>query len=467
MFDPECARSPRRGAPPGAWLGAWVALGLLCTVGSDCSGEQDATANPPGVPRADAARDTSADVAPSHEASSCVPATCAQIGAQCGNAPDACGGIVSCGACASGQTCGGAGPNLCGTGACTPKTCLQLQLSCGVASDGCGDVVSCGDCAPPLTCGGGGDPKSCGCMPKTCATLGIECGTADDACGGALDCGGCASGQSCENGACKCLPPTVSCGTGCVDTTNDPSNCGACFTQCPGGLPCVGGKCSDPCANNFCSDHGWCEAGACLCDPGYAGTDCSSCDGVWTLVPGSSPPACQPTNAIDGTAAGEAIDGTSGADLLRGLDGNDTLRGLDGNDYVNGNVGNDQVNGNTGRDAVYGGSGDDIVMGGADNDYVMGGIGVDQVLGDEGDDRLEGGPDNDTLDGGNGNDHYMIDGLGNDTFDDPGGTDAARCKPGVTITADQMIGADRKLTLSTGGTVLILGNRVEAVLGCN
>ncbi|MBW2527577.1 MAG: hypothetical protein JRI23_25570, partial [Deltaproteobacteria bacterium] len=85
----------------------------------------------------------------------------------------------------------------------------------------------------------------------------------------------------------------------------------------------------------------------------------------------------------------------------------------------------------------------------------------------DGNDRLIGGDGNDTIYGGLGNDRYVIDGLGADIFDDQSGSDEARCLPGVTIVSDQMQGSDRVLTLNTGGTVRIVGNRVESVLGCN
>src|SRR5690349_18837718 len=49
--------------------------------------------------------------------------TCAGAGANCGPLADGCGGIIQCGTCPSGQTCGGSGmSSVCGTPACTPKT---------------------------------------------------------------------------------------------------------------------------------------------------------------------------------------------------------------------------------------------------------------------------------------------------------------------------------------------------------
>jgi len=82
----------------------------------------------------------------------CKPATECPAGQDCGYAPDGCGGLIACGVCKSGETCGGGTPpvaNKCGkgTGTCVPKTCDQQGLECGPAADGCGDKIdSCGVC---------------------------------------------------------------------------------------------------------------------------------------------------------------------------------------------------------------------------------------------------------------------------------------------------------------------------------
>jgi Ca2+-binding RTX toxin-like protein len=224
----------------------------------------------------------------------------------------------------------------------------------------------------------------------------------------------------------------------------------------------------DPCAGITCANHGWCEAGICLCDVGYAGTACDVCDGSWRAVAGAVPVSCLPLNAIDGTESPDPLlDGTAGDDYLRGLGGDDMIRGLDGSDYVNGNAGLDTVNGNVGRDEVAGGADDDTVFGGADDDVVIGGGGDDTVVGGMGNDRLIGGDGNDTLQGDDGDDRFMIDGLGIDRIEDSAGNDAARCVPGVTVISDTRVGADRLLILSSGGRVTIVGDVVERILGCN
>jgi hypothetical protein len=75
----------------------------------------------------------------------CKPTTCATVGAQCGTILDGCGGTVDCGGCDAG-TCGGGGPNGCGTNPCVPGTCASLGFECGPISDGCGSVIQCGMC---------------------------------------------------------------------------------------------------------------------------------------------------------------------------------------------------------------------------------------------------------------------------------------------------------------------------------
>jgi hypothetical protein len=50
---------------------------------------------------------------------SCVPATCAELGALCGPVGDRCGGLLACGSCPSGEVCGAAGPGRCGAPICT------------------------------------------------------------------------------------------------------------------------------------------------------------------------------------------------------------------------------------------------------------------------------------------------------------------------------------------------------------
>ena len=113
----------------------------------------------------------------------CPPTTCADSQADCGDLFDGCDAVLACGECAAGQTCGARGPNRCGTGSCAPRSCRDSAVECGRVSDGCGSVLACGTCGAPETCGGGGVANRCGCTPGTCADVGATCGSLSDGCG--------------------------------------------------------------------------------------------------------------------------------------------------------------------------------------------------------------------------------------------------------------------------------------------
>jgi hypothetical protein len=176
----------------------------------------------------------------------CMPQTCAQAGAQCGPAGDGCGGLLDCGPCPAGQTCGGGGqPSVCGAPTCTPKTCQDQNIHCGPAGDGCGNLIQCGACPAGQTCGGGGQPGVCGnltCTPKTCQDQGIQCGPAGDGCGGLLSCGSCPAGQTCGGGG----QPGVCGNQPCVPKTCAELgfNCGPAGDGCGGVIQC--GTCQLP-----------------------------------------------------------------------------------------------------------------------------------------------------------------------------------------------------------------------------
>lgn len=201
----------------------------------------------------------------------CVPKTCATLEANCGSAPDGCGGKIECGDCPDGQLCGGGGANKCGADECNPKSCVQVGASCGYASDGCSQAIDCGGCSPPTTCGGGGTPNQCGCAPKTCAQLDANCGTVPDGCLGVVDCGNCLSGQTCggggpnQCGAETCTPKT------CAQLS---ASCGYVSDGCSKALNC--GECTEP---NVCGGGG--TANQCGCTPkscSQLGASCGTVD---------------------------------------------------------------------------------------------------------------------------------------------------------------------------------------------
>ncbi len=199
------------------------------------------------------------------DAGECTPATCLSLGAQCGSAPDRCGGIVECGSCSGELTCGGAGPNQCGSSACSPRTCLMLDAQCGYVFDGCSQALDCGVCSHPLVCELNGKQNRCGCVKATCTDIGASCGTTPDGCGGFLDCGACPIGEMCGGGG-----PNV-CGTKWCT----PKTCVQLGASC--------GHVSDGCGSvlhcGLCVEPGFvCQGGACVCQPSNGGLEI--CDGI-------------------------------------------------------------------------------------------------------------------------------------------------------------------------------------------
>ncbi|MBI5534049.1 MAG: hypothetical protein HY898_15110 [Deltaproteobacteria bacterium] len=262
-------------------------LVMVAGCGGADSGDTTASGGPEPQPEASpseagadqAAEDQNAPIDAMQEADvqetgpTCMPKTCAQLGANCGEAPDGCGGKIECGTCQSGQICGGGGgSNKCGVNPCYPKTCAQVGATCGLATDGCALVIDCGFCPAPLTCGGGGKEGQCGCAPKTCAQIGASCGTAPDGCGGVVDCGSCASGQTCGGGG------TNQCGTqGCTPKSCAQlgASCGVVSDACSKAVDC--GSCTLP---DVCGGQGM--PNQCGCTPKTCAQLSASCG----LVPG-------------------------------------------------------------------------------------------------------------------------------------------------------------------------------------
>ncbi len=99
-------------------------------------------------------------------AAGCVPLTCETTGGTfCGVIGNGCGGSLDCGDCAGGATCGGGGvEHVCGGApdcvrvGCSPDGGAQY---CGTIGDGCGGVLDCGDCDSGDTCGGDGIAHVC------------------------------------------------------------------------------------------------------------------------------------------------------------------------------------------------------------------------------------------------------------------------------------------------------------------
>jgi hypothetical protein len=176
---------------------------------------------------AQAARTTIAVSFSDSQTCGCKPTTCAAAKAECGSIDDGCGGKLSCGTCASPQTCGGAGvANHCG---CKPATCAELGVSCGKVSDGCGGTLDCGECCKPLDAchvAGVRDPKT-----GVCSNPPAPDGTSCD------DGNSCTSGDVCTAGTCGGTPYTCNDGLGCTSDSCDGKG-GCVFAVNPGF--CVG-----------------------------------------------------------------------------------------------------------------------------------------------------------------------------------------------------------------------------------
>ncbi len=223
------------------------------------------------------------------EGPSCTPTTCTEQNANCGTLPDGCDGTLACGECPVGQTCGAAGPNLCGEGECTPTTCVQAGAECGSISDGCGNLLDCGGCPSGETCGAI-TANQCGiiCVPTTCDEQNAECGSISDGCSGTLDCGACSAGETCGAQA------PNQCGEGaCVPTTcaAEGAQCGSIPDGCSGTLDCgecgPGQVCGSQTAN-ICTDIP-CTPTTCAAQSATCGTisdgcgstlNCGSCNGT-------------------------------------------------------------------------------------------------------------------------------------------------------------------------------------------
>lgn len=241
----------------------------------------------------DAASEEEAAVSEGGSDVGCVPRTCLQVGAVCGQALDGCGSTMECGECASGQTCGGAGPNQCGSNGCTPKTCTQLAASCGQISDECSNVLDCGGCTAPETCGGGGIAYQCGC---TCALPNAK----------ALCQAGVCSIGACESGFADCADDVSD---GCeVDTTTDPNNCGGC------GVGCAYSHAAALCTSGMC--------GRGKCDPGWADCNASDLDGCEVLLSSDAKNCGTCGNVCPGAPLALCQNGTCAMSDCKGTTGN-------------------------------------------------------------------------------------------------------------------------------------------------
>jgi hypothetical protein len=282
----------------------------------------------------------------------CEPATCEQLGTDCGTVADGCGGTVDCGSCPDGKSCSLVHPNVCSelSELCVPVAadvaCAGKQ--CGVEGDGCGGTLDCGSCPDTQLCGLA-QPFQCaeptagsGSCPQritSSADAAAECGVIGDGCGGTLDCGACTGGRVCGVDApwqcgtppvCQPLDPQTACANKCGLVSNGCGtevqggviDCQALF-PCPDGQGCGGGGIPNQCGASPGGGHPLDQASACA--NAVCGAASDGCGGSYTCGTCPAGEACHagqcagsactplPTAlACAGKACGQVGDGCSG-----------------------------------------------------------------------------------------------------------------------------------------------------------
>jgi alpha-tubulin suppressor-like RCC1 family protein len=250
----------------------------------------------------------------------------------CG-APGACsspGDVLTCGACGNDCT---ALANVsstgiaCAAGKCT-YTCASGFADCSSTGAGCtadlSQPASCGACghdctdlphvSGPTTCGTSG---ACAIPSSSCASGYGDCnGDPSDGCEASLTqptaCGVC--GNVCSGGTPLCsivegkyqcvancsATQTTLCGSSCVDTTSDASNCGACTQVCSTQVQhaqavCTSSTCTFTCNSGYIPCNGACVAKQ---------TDNNNCGGCGNICPSGS--SCQNSSCVCSGASSQA-----------------------------------------------------------------------------------------------------------------------------------------------------------------
>jgi len=146
------------------------------------------------------------------------------------------------------------------------------------------DAKNCGGCGVPCeatqVCSNGVCGSQCSGGTTQCGDLCVDtqndpanCGR----CGGTPDAGPC---PFCQDGVCQsvCPAPSLVCGTECVDVTSDPKNCKTCGHKCGNDSPvCNNGKCDIGCGTETL-----CPTGGCA----DVENDPNNCNGCGNKCPG-------------------------------------------------------------------------------------------------------------------------------------------------------------------------------------
>ena len=198
---------------------------------------------------------------------------------KCGLVPDGCGEFVDCSSDGEGGEDCDEGQGIychdfqCQSGECEPlESCEDEGAECGQIPDGCGGILDCeSGCSDDEVCS---LDNECVCDPESDETLceeaedgPLECGNIEavDRCGlqRSVDCGSCEGGDVCDNHQCR--PPE------CVgrDLDTDFEHCGQCGNECAIDETCVDGDCqSFSCADQGTSSSSSCDPVSADCDSG-------------------------------------------------------------------------------------------------------------------------------------------------------------------------------------------------------
>lgn len=209
----------------------------------------------------------------------CSGSTCGGTARACSDGID-CNGEESCDE--AGDACAPGTPTCAAGTMCEPSsdTCIATCDGCSVdgicRADGeINPANECEVCDPAASSTAWSANDGAGCDDGLFCTTGETCSSAACAGGAPLDCGDgvacngletcdettaaclpgattCASGETCDASMDACVPVCAAgetlCGAACVNTSTDPTNCGACGSACAASEICTSGTCSSGCS---------------------------------------------------------------------------------------------------------------------------------------------------------------------------------------------------------------------------
>jgi glucosylceramidase len=160
--------------------------------------------------------------------------------------------------------------------------------------------------------GTGGSGPTCNSTQTLCGSACVDTATDSSNCG---VCGNpCSGGQTCQGSTCKCPSGMLSCGGSCV--ASDATNCGTCGHACTTGQVCSGNSCGSTCSGSqmLC--------GTSCVDTTSSAANCGTCGHACTATQHCASSACV-DNVTTGTggSTGTGGNGTGGSTGTGGMAG--------------------------------------------------------------------------------------------------------------------------------------------------